>query len=212
MANKQLRFIPELPFNFEAILSSLDVISMTIEERVMYFMLLFASGANKQRQCYLKIDDDSICSLCGISPAQLAKHKDKVFKKFKVTDDGYIYNERMVEAYNKELKRLKKEKPQQLSNIAAMINYPFDEFWEDYDKKVGSKSRLIPKWLKLTDHEREYIRQDIPKRKEAQPNKQFRPHPESYLNGRLWENEIIDYKKKDTTQTTISYDKQNTKI
>lgn len=66
----------------------------------------------------------------------------------------------------------------------------FDTFWSLYDKKVD-RSACEKKWNKLSERDRKAAIDYIPKYKEAQPNKQYRKNPETYLNRRAWENEII---------------------
>lgn len=70
-------------------------------------------------------------------------------------------------------------------------NYSFDEFWELYDKKTGERKKLTKKWLALTDKEREMIMNYIPKYIECQPDKQFRKNPETFLNNKSWNDELI---------------------
>lgn len=70
-------------------------------------------------------------------------------------------------------------------------NYSFDEFWNLYDKKTGEKKKLAKKWLALTDEEREAIMNYIPKYIECQPEKQFRKNPETFLNNKSWNDELI---------------------
>ncbi len=69
--------------------------------------------------------------------------------------------------------------------------YPFEDFWNDYDKKVGSKDKLIQKWKKLSDNEKALIREYIPLYKNAQPDKAYRKNPETFLNNKGWNDEII---------------------
>lgn len=69
--------------------------------------------------------------------------------------------------------------------------YPFEEFWNDYDKKVGDKVKIRKKYEKLSDKDKLKIRENIPKYKAAQPEKQFRKNPETYLNNKSWNDEII---------------------
>lgn len=70
-------------------------------------------------------------------------------------------------------------------------NYSFEEFWELYDKKIGKKDVLIKKWLKLSDEERESAMRYIPKYKLSQPDKKYRKNPESFLNQKTWNDELI---------------------
>lgn len=73
-------------------------------------------------------------------------------------------------------------------------NYSFDDFWELYDKKVGNQELLIKKWLKLSDVERELAMSYIPKYKLSQPDKKYRKNPETFLNQKAWNDELIfDY-------------------
>ncbi len=69
--------------------------------------------------------------------------------------------------------------------------YSFEKFWDDYDKKVGSIEKLTKKWDKLKPKDRLAIKEHIPKYKLAQPKKQYRKNPETYLNNQSWNDEII---------------------
>jgi uncharacterized protein YdaU (DUF1376 family) len=82
------------------------------------------------------------------------------------------------------------------------INIDFDYFWNDYDKKVGDKSRLKSKWNKLSDNDRNQIMNYLPLYIEAVPDKQFRKNPETFLNNKSWLDEIVK-------RTTTDYNKQS---
>lgn len=77
------------------------------------------------------------------------------------------------------------------TSINKSINISFEDWWILYDKKVGNKSKLEVKWHKLTDekrikaisHTKEYIK--------AQPEKQYRKNPDTYLNNESFNDEII---------------------
>ena len=66
----------------------------------------------------------------------------------------------------------------------------FSVFWDMYDKKIG-KDKCSSKWDKLTRQEKEDAIRYIPDYKDAQPDKQFRQHPLTYLNNKKWNDEII---------------------
>jgi len=70
----------------------------------------------------------------------------------------------------------------------------FDVFWDLYDKKVGSKPKLEKKWDKLKEQEQLIILKHIELYKISQPDKQFRKNPETYLNNKSWNDEIIGVK------------------
>lgn len=74
----------------------------------------------------------------------------------------------------------------------------FDTFWDLYDKKVGDKTKLQKKWNKLTLEIQTKALEHITEYKTAQPDKQYRKNPDTYLNNKSWNDEIIS---KDQTQT-----------
>ena len=76
-------------------------------------------------------------------------------------------------------------------NTNKHINISFSEFWDLYDKKVGSRSKLEKKWNSLTNEQREIAMKHIPKYKTSQPDKKFRKNPETYLNNESFYDEII---------------------
>jgi hypothetical protein len=69
--------------------------------------------------------------------------------------------------------------------------YSFNQFWNDYDKKVGKKDKLISKWSKLTDQDKLLIKEYIPRYKQSRSDKQYRKDPETFLNNQSWNDEII---------------------
>ena len=78
-----------------------------------------------------------------------------------------------------------------INNTNKLINISFSEFWDLYDKKVGSRSKLEKKWNSLNNEQRETAMKHIPKYKESQPDKKFRKNPETYLNNESFYDEII---------------------
>lgn len=76
----------------------------------------------------------------------------------------------------------------------------FDLFWTTYDHKV--KRQLSLKiWKKLSPDEREAAISTLTNFKTYYPDKQYRPHPSTYLNQRMWEDEI--YKAPKNGQPTM---------
>ena len=69
--------------------------------------------------------------------------------------------------------------------------YSFNEFWNDFDKKVGDRKKIEIKYNHISESDRILIKEHIPKYKESQPEKQFRKNPETYLNNKSWNDEII---------------------
>lgn len=76
------------------------------------------------------------------------------------------------------------------SRLALDLNFPFETFWNMYDKKVG-KPKCEKLWEKLTAKERMACFEYIPLYKQAQPDKQFRKNPETFLRNKSWQDEII---------------------
>lgn len=70
------------------------------------------------------------------------------------------------------------------------LNIPFDVFWQMYDKKVD-RGKCEPKWNRLSDKERSECMARLPEYVMATPDKRFRRDPETYLNNKSWENEIV---------------------
>lgn len=87
-------------------------------------------------------------------------------------------------------------------DIVEIEIYPtFDDFWNEYDKKVG-KDRSERLWKKIKQRDRELIMQHIPDYKLSQPDKQYRKNPDTYLNNESWNDEIIIPQQPNGTQIT----------
>lgn len=71
------------------------------------------------------------------------------------------------------------------------IYQTFEDFWNEYDKKRGDKEKIKKKWEKLKQSEKESIMEYIPNYKLSQPDKQYRKDPETFLNNKSWNDEII---------------------
>jgi hypothetical protein len=128
---------------------------------------------------WVKYNDSNSPKVKACIDKELLKVKDRVLIE-------YIYSIDTQTQEEQEEEKEKEEKEEQA------INIDFDFFWIDYDKKVGNKEKLRKKWAKLTDAEREKIMDYIPKYKKAQSDKQFRKDPETFLNNKSWNDEIIE--------------------
>ncbi len=87
----------------------------------------------------------------------------------------------------------------------------FDDFWNEYDKKVGLKSKVQKKWSALRQDDRELVMAHIPNYKLVQPDKQFRKDPTTYLNNKGWLDELIipnDLSKKLTAEERFKQNMQ----
>lgn len=83
----------------------------------------------------------------------------------------------------------------------------FEDFWELYDKKRGSIDKIRTKWDRLKQKDKEEIMAYIPNYIQAQPDKQFRKDPSTFLNNKSWQDEIIT---KQVSAGTLS--KSNSKL
>ena len=74
--------------------------------------------------------------------------------------------------------------------IATPQTADFSIFWNLYDKKVG-RPKCEKLWEKLTVKEKHACLNYIPLYRQAQPDKQFRKNPETFLRNKSWNDEII---------------------
>ena len=154
-----------------------------------------------------KLSEKDMLSICKA-------YDSEIWDKFKV-EDGLYYNDRMLnetirrqkfsesrrnnakspkkestsEAY---AKHMETETENRTITINENINIDFEWFWNDYDKKVGDKQKLKKKWNKLTDQERQNAMNYLDIYKQSVPDKQFRKNPETFLNNKSWNDEIIN--------------------
>lgn len=80
-------------------------------------------------------------------------------------------------------------------NTNKQINIPFSEWWDLYDKKVGDKTKLEKKWNNLSANERQKAIDHTTLYRFTQRDKQYRKNPETYLNNKSFNDEIISDKK-----------------
>ena len=67
---------------------------------------------------------------------------------------------------------------------------PFAEFWDMYDKKV-ERAKCIQKYAAISETDRAEIRRKLPGYIAATPDPQFRKNPQTWLNGRCWQDEML---------------------
>ncbi len=72
----------------------------------------------------------------------------------------------------------------------------FDKFWTLYDKKIKRK-KCYNVWCKIKIDLHDSIFDHIDKYIKSTSNKKFRSNPLTYLNNECWNDEIIDYNKKE---------------
>lgn len=148
-----------------------------------------------------------------------------VLAKFLIDSDGNYYNKRLDAEKTKRkahsekqranvMKRWNKENipnkyhgnttviPLENENENENVNkikveiYPtFEDFWDLYDKKTGNKETIKKKFKKLPQKTKELIIDYLPQYIESTPDKTYRKNPQTFLNNKSWEDEIIIKKK-----------------
>lgn len=115
------------------------------------------------------------------------------------------YSEIQVTHYNEvpSIKRIIERESYEESHTKG-TDYSFDDFWGLYDKKTGNKAKLVKKWNSLTEAERKKILEYIPKYVLSTPDKKYRKNPETFLNNRAWEDEIISSSSFGNSQLSIN--------
>lgn len=93
-----------------------------------------------------------------------------------------------IEVLRHEPKKKEKEKPGVADDSESI--FPFAAFWEAYGKKT-EKSKCIQKYAKISEEDRAQIKEKIASYVEFTPDVQFRKNPQTWLNGRCWEDEIL---------------------
>ena len=67
----------------------------------------------------------------------------------------------------------------------------FETFWNAYDKKVGI-DKCTTKWALVSANDQILIMNHVHKFVAKHRNKQYRPNPLSYLNGKMWLDEPVN--------------------
>lgn len=88
-----------------------------------------------------------------------------------------------------------------VNEIIVEIYPAFSDFWDLYDKKVGSREKIEKKWNSITQKTKEQIIDYLPGYLEATPEKAYRKNPLTFLNNKSWEDEIIIKTKNNESQT-----------
>ena len=83
-----------------------------------------------------------------------------------------------------------KEKDKEKEKEKEPEKISFEIFWDKYDKKID-RAKCEPKWNRLTRNDQELCLYSITDYVNNTPDKKYRRDPETYLNNRSWENEII---------------------
>lgn len=84
------------------------------------------------------------------------------------------------------------------------INDEFEQWWNMYNKKRG-KEKCKRRWARLNKKDRTACMAATPAYVRSITEKQYQKDPFTYLNGRCWEDEIIDPYGEAEQRATISF-------
>lgn len=115
----------------------------------------------------------------------------KLYIKNKHTKNKYKNIYSFSEKINEDDSLLPTQTHTELPSKEKEDAYPFEEFWNDYDKKVGDKEKIKTKWAKISAKDKTKIKEYIPRYIRSQPQKKYRKNPETFLNNKSWNDEII---------------------
>ena len=180
-------------FNFACIL--IRLIPCQIQDMILALEELLENGV-------LKMDDNSLYQKRMVKDGEISEARSMAGKKGGGNPVLFKQKDKQITEYENEYINIDKggvgEKDKE-------EEYPFENFWNDYDKKVGDKDKLRKKWGSISTKNRKTIKEHIPKYKLSQPEKRFRKNPETYLNQKSWNDEIIT--RADTAVTTVTESK-----
>lgn len=122
------------------------------------------------------------------------KPDDKLMTMKSQADDNEIATDKNV--ITKECKNVR----------IKVTNDRFAEFWDLYGKKTDS-SKCKTKFARLTKTEIELLFEKLPSYIKSTPDKQYRKNPIKWLNGKCWNDEIIQ--QNGQARSTHSFEQQN---
>lgn len=90
-----------------------------------------------------------------------------------------------------ETKAKKSNKEEEEEKEEELKENLFSIFWIDYGKQV-EKKKTKEKWMKLKIEDMHICLAALPKYVKSTPDVKYRKHPTTYLNGRNWEDVILE--------------------
>ena len=140
-------------------------------------------------------------NLKGVSKLAYVSQKHNIDAQVKGWEDYFktqlIDNHAMIPPMIQEEEKEKEEEKEQITNTI----YSFDEFWETYNKKTG-RVNCERIYARLKDKDYAKIKETLPIYLASVKDKQYLKNPQTYLNGKCWEDEIFQEAK--TTEPTPS--------
>lgn len=116
-------------------------------------------------------------------PLELRRAASEYVKNTKFTDDDRL---NIISAFIAGAEYSQKKVSEEI-----IVEVSFDEIWQLYNRK-DAKHNAIKAWRKLSESERQRVRQHLPAFVQAHPDKKYRPMLATYLNQkRFLDDEII---------------------
>ena len=97
------------------------------------------------------------------------------------------------------------DKDSDSDSVNKVTNDRFAEFWDLYGKKTDS-SKCKTKFARLTKTEIELLFEKLPAYIKSTPDKQYRKNPITWLNGKCWNDEIMQNSQ---AQSVHTFETQN---
>jgi len=105
----------------------------------------------------------------------------------------------------------KEEEQNRTEQEQCDIDNSFEVFWNLYDKKV-ERASCEKKWKKIKPDAYQLIFDHVERYVKSTPEKQFRKHPETYLNNASWNDEIVFPTNKNEAQSRESLEEENKRL
>ena len=88
--------------------------------------------------------------------------------------------------------------------------FPFEDFWNTYDKKV-ERAKCEFLYAKIGEDDRAIIKATLPDYVASTPEVKYRKNPQTYLNGKCWNDEILKNTTEDRNGKGCSYGRYTVK-
>lgn len=112
----------------------------------------------------------------------------------------------LAENKNKNKNKTKNKSDSDNNNNSEVIETRFAEFWDVYNKKSDS-AKCKAKFSKLSNDEIDLIFEKLPEYIKSTPDKQYRKNPITWLNGKCWNDEVIQ--QIGSAKSTHTFETQN---
>lgn len=167
----------------------------------------FKFGRDRLNKLFKYLADRNLIELCTVRNekgqfAHISVHvkNGNSFKNIDITpctEKPYTANQSPVNSSYKDINTKKKEnKQRKLLSASDNAQDRFEDFWKAYPlKKNKKRSQMIWKRQKLNEKVNQIL-EDIEKRAKLDHqwrNKQYIPHPSTYLNGEIWNDDIVKH-------------------